>query len=137
MFALGLEFSLRKLVKVGAAASLTAVIESSIMLWLGFLAGRAFGWSAPESLFAGAVIAISAPRSSPRYSMSRGSRRAPQARRRVLIVEDLVAILLMAVLTAISTGRGCRPLLTSSVQLAAFLVALVSLGLLLVRERCG
>src|SRR5262245_24882090 len=59
MFSLGLEFSLRRLVQVGPTAGLTALIQSSIMVWLGFVAGRAFGWTPRESLFAGAIIAIS------------------------------------------------------------------------------
>src|SRR5512141_1937468 len=41
MFALGLEFSLRKLVRVGPTAGVTAIVQSSIMVWLGFIAGRA------------------------------------------------------------------------------------------------
>src|SRR5262245_3278667 len=48
MFSLGLEFSLRKLVQVAPTAGLTAVIQSSIMVWLGFMAGRAFGWTTRE-----------------------------------------------------------------------------------------
>jgi len=59
MFSLGLEFSLRKLGQVGPRAGLTALLETSIMVWLGFLTGRLFGWTSLQSLFAGAVIAIS------------------------------------------------------------------------------
>jgi CPA2 family monovalent cation:H+ antiporter-2 len=50
MFALGLEFSVRKLMRVGPTAGLTAVIQSSIMLWLGFLAGRALAGARGEPL---------------------------------------------------------------------------------------
>src|SRR3954464_1647134 len=59
MFALGLEFSLRKLIQVGPTAGLTAIVQTSIMVWLGFIVGRGFGWTTRESIFAGAVIAIS------------------------------------------------------------------------------
>src|SRR5512138_4025822 len=59
MFALGLEFSLGKLVRVGPTAGVTAVVQSSIMVWLGFVAGRAFGWTVLESVFAGAIVAMS------------------------------------------------------------------------------
>ena len=59
MFALGLEFSIRKLVRVAPTAGLIAVIECSLMVWLGFVIGRAFGWTSMESVFAGALIAIS------------------------------------------------------------------------------
>src|SRR5215510_7966617 len=59
MFALGLEFSLRKLVQVGPTAGLTAILQSSIMVWLGSMVGHAFGWTSRESFFAGAIVAIS------------------------------------------------------------------------------
>ena len=59
MFSLGLEFSLRKLVRVGPTAGLVAVIQCSLMIWLGYVVGRAFGWTGLESLFTGALIAIS------------------------------------------------------------------------------
>jgi len=45
MFSLGLEFSLAKLVKLGAGASLTALLQSSLMIWLGFITARLFGWT--------------------------------------------------------------------------------------------
>src|SRR6266850_1213795 len=59
MFSLGLEFSLGKLVRVGPTAGFTALIQSGLMAWLGFLVGRLFGWSPLESVFTGAIIAIS------------------------------------------------------------------------------
>src|SRR3990172_3646810 len=59
MLSLGLEFSLQKLVRVGLTVGVTAGIESSIMFWLGFVVGRAFGWTLLESLFTGAIVAIS------------------------------------------------------------------------------
>jgi CPA2 family monovalent cation:H+ antiporter-2 len=49
MFSLGLEFSLRKLAAVGPSAAVTAVIQSSFMLWIGFLAGRGLGWTTRSS----------------------------------------------------------------------------------------
>src|SRR5687768_12655157 len=55
MFSLGLEFSLGKLARVGPIAGITAVIQSAFMIWLGFLAGRAFGWTVRESIFTGAI----------------------------------------------------------------------------------
>jgi CPA2 family monovalent cation:H+ antiporter-2 len=59
MFSLGLEFSLRKFLKVGVTAGLTALIETSVLIWLGFMVARAFGWPAREGLFTGAMLAIS------------------------------------------------------------------------------
>src|SRR5687767_2868723 len=55
MFSLGLELSVRKLAGVGIGVAVTAVVECSILSWLGFTAGRLFGWTLTESLFTGAV----------------------------------------------------------------------------------
>src|SRR5271170_3463327 len=49
MFALGLEFSLRKLTRVGMAALVAAMLEITLMLWLGYEFGRAFGWGVQDS----------------------------------------------------------------------------------------
>src|SRR6478752_8193778 len=48
MFSLGLEFSVKKLLQVGLTAGVTAIIQCSLMIWLGFAVGRAFGWSSLE-----------------------------------------------------------------------------------------
>ncbi|HEX8822664.1 MAG TPA: cation:proton antiporter [Archangium sp.] len=135
MFSLGLEFSLRKLLQVGLTAGLTAVIQCSLMIWLGFIVGRAFGWTATESIFTGAIIAISSTTIIAKAFDEQGI----QGKLRelvvgVLIVEDLIAILLMATLTAISTGAGLSAgQLTLTIgRLAAFLVGLVVVGLLVV-----
>ncbi len=120
MFSLGLEFSLRKLVRVGPTAGLTAVIQSSIMVWLGFVAGRPSAGRSLESLFAGAIIAISSTTIIAKAFDEQGIR--GQLRELVvgvLIVEDLIAILLMAMLTAVSaSGRDCPPA-TLALTLAA------------------
>ncbi len=133
MFSLGLEFSLRKLAQVGPTAGITAVLETSLMVWLGFLAGRAFGWSWLESLFAGAVVAISSTTIIAKAFDERGIRGAlREFVIGVLIVEDLIAILLIAVLTALASGAGLSPsgLALTAGRLAAFLLALVVAGLL-------
>src|SRR5262249_27973821 len=59
LFTIGLEFTVGRLLRVGASAGIIAVVEISVMVILGDLTGRAFGWSAWESLYAGAMIAIS------------------------------------------------------------------------------
>src|SRR5262245_65733549 len=56
MFSVGLEFSVRRLLGVLPTAGMTGLIQISGMLWLGYLAGQAFGWTARESLFAGAIV---------------------------------------------------------------------------------
>lgn len=135
MFSLGLEFSLRKLFEVGATAGLTAAVQCSFMLWIGFVMGRLFGWSGREALFAGSLVAISSTTIVAKAFDEqdiRGSLR--QLVFGILIVEDLIAILLMAVLTAVSAGKdlGGAALFGTVGRLAAFLSGLVAIGLLVV-----
>jgi len=135
MFALGLEFSLRKLVQVGPTAGLTAVIQCSVMIWLGFMVGHAFDWTARESLYAGAIIAISSTTIIAKAFDEQGVKgHLREFVVGVLIVEDLIAVLLMTILTALSSGDGlsASTLAKSSARLVAFLVGLLVVGTLLV-----
>ncbi|WNG50122.1 potassium transporter [Archangium minus] len=135
MFSLGLEFSLRKLVQVGPTAGLTAVIQCSLMIWLGFVVGRAFGWTPLESIFTGAIIAISSTTIIAKaFDEQNIHGKLREIVVGVLIVEDLIAILLMATLTAISTGAGLSAgQLTLTVgRLALFLAGLIGIGLLVI-----
>src|SRR5688572_26963791 len=135
MFSLGLEFSLRKLFAVGPTAGLTAVIQCSVMVWLGFVVGRAFGWTTLESIFAGALIAISSTTIIAKAFDEQGIRgKLREFVVGVLIVEDLIAVLLMATLTAVSKGSGlsAAALFATTGRLLAFLVALLVVGMLIV-----
>lgn len=135
MFSLGLEFSLGKLFKVGPTAGLTAVLQSSLMVWLGFVTGQLFGWTTVESLFTGAILAISSTTIIAKAfdeQQVRGPLRELVVG--ILIVEDLIAILLMATLTAVASGKGlsASSMATTVGKLALFLVGLVTIGLLVV-----
>jgi monovalent cation:H+ antiporter-2, CPA2 family len=135
MFSLGLEFSLRKLFELGGTTSLTAVLQCSLLLGLGFVAGRAFGWTVVESLFAGAIIAISSTTIIARAfdeQNIRGKQREIVVG--ILIVEDLIAILLMAILTGVASGSGLTPgaLAAPLGKLAAFLIGVIVVGLLVI-----
>ena len=135
MFSLGLEFSIRKLAQVGPTAGLTAVLQSSIMVWLGYVVGQLFGWTTLESLFTGAVIAISSTTIIAKAFDEQGvTGRLREIVVGILVVEDLIAILLMAILTAIASGSGLSagPLAATIGRLAAFLVGLVAVGMVLV-----
>src|SRR5262245_45073446 len=59
MFSLGLELSLRKLLRVGGTVVLVTLVEVGLMLWLGYSAGIVAGWTPTESLFLGAMVPIS------------------------------------------------------------------------------
>jgi K+:H+ antiporter len=135
MFGLGLEFSLRKLVEVGPTSGITALVQSSIMVWLGFLAGRAFGWTAMESVFAGAIVAMSSTTIIAKaFDDLKVRGRLRDLVVGVLLVEDLFAILFMAVLTAVATGAGLSPgaLGVTLGKLGAFLGVLLVVGMLTV-----
>jgi CPA2 family monovalent cation:H+ antiporter-2 len=135
MFSLGLEFSLRKLMAVGPTAGLTALLQSSLMVWLGFTIGRLFGWTTLESLFAGAVIAISSTTIIAKAFEEQGiSGKLRELVVGILIVEDLIAVLLMAILTGVASGTGLAagPLAATVGRLVAFLVMLVAVGLMVV-----
>lgn len=135
MFSLGLEFHIAKLVRVGPAAAFTAVIETSLMAWLGFLAGRGLGWTVLESVFTGAIVAIS----STTIIAKAFDEQAIRGRLRELVVgilltEDLIAIIFMAVLTAVGSGAGLSAggLAGTVGRLAIFLVVLLVAGMLVV-----
>jgi CPA2 family monovalent cation:H+ antiporter-2 len=135
MFGLGLEFSLRTLLQVGPTAGLIAIAQSSAMVWFGYLVGQAFGWTTLESVYAGAIVAISSTTIIVKAFAEQGIKgRVVDLVFGVLIIEDLIAIFLLAILTAISADGGVS---TSSLAITAgrlvmFLAALVGIGLLVI-----
>jgi CPA2 family monovalent cation:H+ antiporter-2 len=110
MFSLGLEFSLSKLVRVGATAGVTALIQSFLVAWLGFLVGRLFGWSVLESVFVGAMIAISSTTIIAKaFDEQRIGGRLRELVVGVLLLEDLIAVVFLAALTSAGQVRALRP----------------------------
>ncbi|HJS42259.1 MAG TPA: cation:proton antiporter [Gemmatimonadales bacterium] len=135
MFSLGLEFHLAKLIRVGPTAGFTAFVQSSLAAWLGFLAGQLFGWTVLESVFAGAIVAISSTTIIAKvFDEERVGGRLRELVVGVLLVEDLMAVVFMAVLTAVATGAGLstRELAGTVGRLVLFLVALLVAGILIV-----
>jgi monovalent cation:H+ antiporter-2, CPA2 family len=135
MFSLGLEFSVRTLFRVAPTAGLIAVIQCSLMLWLGYLAGQWLGWTPLESVYAGAIIAISSTTIIVKAFAEQGVRgRLAELVFGVLVVEDLIAILLLTVLTAVAAGTALTPagLALTVGRLGAFLGVLLVGGLLVV-----
>jgi len=135
MFSLGLEFSFGKLARVGVAASVTALLQSTLLLWLGYLTGRLLGWTTLESLFAGTIVAISSTTIIAKvFDEQRIGGRLRELVVGILLLEDLIAVVMMAVLTAIATGAGLSAgeLGSTIGRLAAFLVVLLALGMLLI-----
>ena len=107
MFSLGLDFSLRKLIKVAPTAGVVAVIQCSFMLWVGYLVARLFGWTVYEALFAGAALSISSTTIIVKaFAEANIKGRLAEIVFGVLIVEDLIAIVLITILTAVASGAG-------------------------------
>ncbi|HEX6915605.1 MAG TPA: cation:proton antiporter, partial [Chitinophagaceae bacterium] len=107
LFSLGLEFSFRKLVRVGGAASITAFVEILFITVTGFLLGRLMGWKTMDSLFLGGMLASSSTTIILRAFDELGVKIKPYARIvfGVLIVEDIVVILLMVLLSTLAVTR--------------------------------
>lgn len=132
MFSIGLEFNLRKLMAVGGPAGIVATVQASALIGLGYLAGRIAGWTPVEGLFLGAAIAISSTTIIAKAFAEQGVRgRAADLVLGILIIEDLIAILLIAILTAVGAGGGLSPreVVVTTLQLVIFLVGLLGIGL--------
>ena len=134
LFSIGLDFNLRKLRDVGFAALGIAVVDVAVMLWLGFMIGQAFGWSLAESLFLGAIICDSSTIIIAKVLGEMDQKREVYAKLILgtTIVEDLLAVVLIALLTGISiTGNVQAGLVFTRLGgLAVFLVVLIVGGLL-------
>lgn len=148
MFGLGLHFSLRQLASVGATAFIAATMEIALMLAIGYGIGRMFGWSAMDSIFLGAILSISSTTIIVKALEELGLVKARFAELifGILIVEDILAIAMIALLSGLATSgslEATEVALTLG-QITLFLAAVLVVGLLavppLVRSidrRCG
>jgi CPA2 family monovalent cation:H+ antiporter-2 len=107
LFSLGLEFSFKKLMRVGGAASITALVEIVSITILGYYAGKFLGWSTMDSLFLGGMLASSSTTIIIRAFDELGVKTRQYARIvfGVLVVEDIVVILLMVLLSTIAVAQ--------------------------------
>ena len=135
MFSLGLEFHFGRLINAGWTVVIIAVLETSFMLWLGHEAGRLLGWTVLASLYAGAALAISSTTIIVKAFADRAEKnRSTEMVFGILIVEDLIAILLLALLTP----AGAQPVGAAGalgftfLRLIAFLAAFIVVGMLVV-----
>nr|WP_178117887.1 cation:proton antiporter [Pseudomonas sp. R5(2019)] len=136
MFCLGLEFSLRKLFKVGATAFIAAFLEIILMIWIGYEIGRWFDWSTMDSLFLGAILAISSTTIIVKAlnDLKMKNQRFAQLIFGVLIVEDILGIGIIALLSGIAvSGTVSSGEVFSTVgKLSLFMVVALVIGILLV-----
>ncbi|MBW7838161.1 MAG: cation:proton antiporter [Chitinophagaceae bacterium] len=107
LFSLGLEFSFKKLVRVGGAASITALVEILFITVAGYYVGRWMGWSFMDSLFLGGMLASSSTTIIIKALDELGMKTLQFARIvfGVLVVEDIVVILLMVLLSTVAVTR--------------------------------
>ena len=107
LFSLGLEFSFKKLVKVGGSASITALVEIVLMMAIGYWIGRKLGWSAMDCIFLGAILSMSSTTIIIRAFDEVGAKTKKFAQLvfGILIVQDLVAILLLVLLSTLAVSK--------------------------------
>ena len=135
MFALGLEFSVRKLIRLGPTSGFITALQVGIMIWLGYICGRALGWTPLESIFTGAILSISSTTIVAKaYDETPVSDRLRELVFGVLLAEDLTAIVELAILTTLASGAGVSAsLMTVTIaRLILFLVAFVGIGFVVV-----
>ncbi|MFM8470726.1 MAG: cation:proton antiporter [Limisphaerales bacterium] len=136
MFSLGLEFSFRRLRKVGATALIAAPLEILLMIFAGYEVGQWFGWSRMDSLFLGAMISISSTTIIVKALQESRLTKEPFAQVifGILIMEDILAIVLLALLSGIAMNVALKAGEVAGTlgRLGIFLVVAVVLGLLAV-----
>ncbi|MGV6397288.1 cation:proton antiporter [Pseudomonas caspiana] len=136
MFCLGLEFSLRKLFKVGATAFIAAFLEITLMIWIGYEIGQFFGWSTMDSLFLGAILAISSTTIIVKALNDLKMKNQPFAQLifGVLIVEDILGIGIIALLSgiAVSGSVSSGEVFSTVGKLSLFMIVALVIGILLV-----
>ena len=136
MFCLGLEFSLRKLFKVGATAFIAAFLEIVLMIWIGYEIGRWFDWSTMDSLFLGAILAISSTTIIVKAlnDLKMKDQRFAQLIFGVLIVEDILGIGIIALLSSIAVSGtvSSGEVFATVGKLSLFMIVALVIGILLV-----
>ncbi|KVV14216.1 cation:proton antiporter [Flavobacterium sp. TMP13] len=127
LFSLGLEFSFKKLMKVGGTASITALTQIITMILIGYLVGQWMDWSSMDSIFLGVILSISSTTIILKTFDELGVKAQKFAGIVIgsLIVQDIVAILLMVLLStlAVSQQFSGSELLFSFLKLIFFLTA--------------
>ena len=140
MYSLGLEFRLGHVLRVGATAGLAALAETSLMFALGYAVATTAGWSPLERLFTGAIVAISSTTIIARTFAERGiAGRLKDVVFGILVAEDLIAILLIALLSAVAGGGSVSggALARTTIELVTFLVASIAIGRALLPRLVG
>lgn len=133
LFSLGLEFSFKKLIKVGSSALLTAGVKCIGMMIIGLLAGDAMGWTFMESIFLGGLLSMSSTTIIIKAYDDMGLKKKPYASLIFgsLVVEDLIAVLLLVLLStlAVSNKFAGGEMLLALAKLIFFIVLSFVIGI--------
>ena len=133
LFALGLEFSFKKLFTVGSSAFITAGIEVVTVGCVGFLTGYFLGWTSMESLMLGGMLAMSSTTIIIKAFDDLGLKKEPFADIVVvvLILQDIIAILMMVLVSgaAVSKQFSGGEMFFNIVKLFFFLILWFVIGI--------
>jgi CPA2 family monovalent cation:H+ antiporter-2 len=136
LFSLGLEFSIKKLIKVGPTAIIAAFAEIVLMILIGYGIGQFFGWTQMDSLFLGAILAISSTTIIVKalHELGMKTEKFAQLIFGILIVEDILAIGIIALLSTLVTtgGISAGTIFSTLGKLSLFMVVSLVLGILIV-----
>lgn len=136
MFSLGLEFSLRKLKSVGAPALIAALMEITLLFWVGYEVGKFFGWGSMDSIFLGAMLSMSSTTVIIKVlgELGKMKERFSQLIFGILILEDILGIAMIALLSGIAmTGSlSVGDVGLTLGKLSVFLAVVLVVGLIAV-----
>ncbi|WP_418869449.1 cation:proton antiporter [Segatella hominis] len=133
LFSLGLDFSFKKIVKMGASPIIATVVIVFAMMMLGISIGHGFGWSKMDCIFLGGMLAMSSTTIIYKAFDDMGLRQQKFAGMvmSVLILEDILAIVMMVMLSAIAGGNNPdgEQMIGSVIKIAFFLVLWFIVGI--------
>jgi len=133
LFSLGLDFSFKKILKMGASPVISTCTIIFFMSVLGVCTGRLFGWEKMDCIFLGGMLAMSSTTIIYKAFDDLGLRQQQFAGMvmSVLILEDILAIVMMVMLSAIASGNNPDggQMLESVVRIAFFLVLWLVVGI--------
>ena len=133
LFSLGLDFSFKKILKMGASPIISAITIIFAMSMLGVCVGHAFGWSKMDCIFLGGMLAMSSTTIIYKAFDDLGLRQQQFAGlvMSVLILEDILAIVMMVMLSAIASGNNPdgEQMLGSVMKIGFFLILWLVVGI--------
>ncbi len=133
LFSLGLDFSFKKILKMGASPVISAITIIFCMMMLGIVVGHVFGWGKMDCIFLGGMLAMSSTTIIYKAFDDLGLRQQQFAGMvmSVLILEDILAIVMMVMLSALASGSdmGGGQLLQSVMRIGFFLILWLVVGI--------